>query len=48
LILINDRRLMGRHANGRFLNLVSWTIVVFLILLTALLVLLALFPGWIG
>jgi Mn2+/Fe2+ NRAMP family transporter len=48
LILINDRRLMGRHANGRFLNLVSWTIVVLLILLTVVLVLSALFPGWVG
>jgi len=45
LILINDRRIMGRYANGRVLNLITGTMVVVLILLTLLLLALTLFPG---
>jgi NRAMP (natural resistance-associated macrophage protein)-like metal ion transporter len=36
LILVNDRKLMGAHANGRGLNAVSWTTAVLLIALTVL------------
>jgi Mn2+/Fe2+ NRAMP family transporter len=39
LRLVNDRRIMGRHANGPVLNVVSWAIVVVLIALTLLLIL---------
>jgi NRAMP (natural resistance-associated macrophage protein)-like metal ion transporter len=39
LRLVNDRRLMGRHANGPALNVVSWVLVLLLIGLTLLLVL---------
>jgi Mn2+/Fe2+ NRAMP family transporter len=48
LRLVNDRALMGRYANGRLLNIVSWTIVGALILLTVILVLVTLFPGLAG
>lgn len=36
LLLVNDRKLMGEHANGRGLNAVSWATVGLLIALTAL------------
>jgi Mn2+/Fe2+ NRAMP family transporter len=39
LRLVNDKRLMGRHANGPALNVVSWVLVLLLIGLTLLLVL---------
>ena len=45
LVLINDRRIMGRFANGRVLNLITGTMVVVLILLTLLLLALTVFPG---
>jgi Mn2+/Fe2+ NRAMP family transporter len=48
LRLINDRRLMGRHANGRISNILAYTIVVVLIVLTAILLLTGIFPGLIG
>jgi len=45
LALINDRRIMGRFANGRVLNLITGTMVVVLILLTLLLLALTVFPA---
>jgi Mn2+/Fe2+ NRAMP family transporter len=39
LRLVNDKRIMGRHANGPVLNVVSWALIVLLIGLTLLLVL---------
>jgi Mn2+/Fe2+ NRAMP family transporter len=45
MVLISDRRIMGRFANGRVLNLVSGAMVVVLILLTLLLLALTVFPG---
>jgi Mn2+/Fe2+ NRAMP family transporter len=44
LRLINDRRLMGAHVNGRMLNLLTWAIVVTLVVLTLALVVISLFP----
>lgn len=38
LYLINDKRIMGKHTNGRLSNILSWVTVVILILLTAILV----------
>jgi Mn2+/Fe2+ NRAMP family transporter len=38
LRLINDRRLMGTFVNGRILNIVSWTVVVILTVLTVILI----------
>jgi Mn2+/Fe2+ NRAMP family transporter len=48
LRLINNRRLMGDYANGRAFNLISWTIVALLILLTGILVLTSVAPGLLG
>jgi Mn2+/Fe2+ NRAMP family transporter len=48
LALINNRRLMGRYANGRLLNLASWIIVIVLIVVTALWVITSAFPGLLG
>jgi len=45
LRLINDRRLMGKYANGRVFNVVAWAMVVALILLTMILVITTVFPG---
>jgi len=45
LRLVNDRRIMGKYANGRFLNVLSWLIVAALILLTVILVLTTVFPN---
>jgi Mn2+/Fe2+ NRAMP family transporter len=45
LRLVNDRRLMGRYANGRVANVVSYVIVAALIVLTVLLIVTSLFPG---
>jgi Mn2+/Fe2+ NRAMP family transporter len=44
LILINDRRLMGRFVNGRLFNLLAWAMVVILILLTLILLVTTLAP----
>ncbi|HSB89105.1 MAG TPA: divalent metal cation transporter [Anaerolineales bacterium] len=45
LRLINDRRLMGTHVNGRILNVLTWAIVATLVILTAALVVITVFPG---
>ncbi len=37
LKLVNDRRIMGRHVNGRVQNLVAWSSVTFLVVLTVIL-----------
>ena len=41
LILINDRRLMGKFVNGRLFNLLAWITVVILILLALILVIIS-------
>jgi Mn2+/Fe2+ NRAMP family transporter len=48
LQLINDRRVMGKHVNGRFFNVLAWAIVVALIALTVILLIATLFPGFLG
>ena len=45
LRLINDKKIMGKFANGRLLNIVNWVVVAVLIILTLLLILATLFPG---
>ena len=45
LRLINDKRLMGKYANGRIFNVIAWAMVVALILLTLILVITSVFPG---
>jgi Mn2+/Fe2+ NRAMP family transporter len=37
VLLVNDRRLMGRHANGRRLNVLAWTAVGVVVVLDVLL-----------
>jgi Mn2+/Fe2+ NRAMP family transporter len=48
LRLINKRELMGKFANGRAMNVISWIMVAVLTALTALLVLVSLVPGLLG
>jgi len=38
LLLINDRRIMGEHTNGRFMNAVTWLTVIMLIMLSGAMV----------
>ncbi len=45
LRLINDKGLMGRFANSRWFNVISWLMVGILILLTVILILVTLFPN---
>ncbi len=48
LIVINDRRIMGRYTNGRLANTASWLTFGFLSTLTALLLLTNFTPGLFG
>ena len=48
LRLINDKRLMGRFANGRVFNIIAWVMVAILIVLTVILVLTTVFPNLLG
>jgi Mn2+/Fe2+ NRAMP family transporter len=48
LRLINDKRLMGIHVNGRVFNAVTWVFVVILIALTLILVTTSFFPDLLG
>jgi Mn2+/Fe2+ NRAMP family transporter len=45
LLLINDRRLMGKHTNGRLFNWIAWATVVILTVLALALVIATFFPG---
>jgi Mn2+/Fe2+ NRAMP family transporter len=44
LVLINDKRLMGKFSNGRLFNIVAWTTVAALILLAGILVVVTFLP----
>jgi NRAMP (natural resistance-associated macrophage protein)-like metal ion transporter len=48
LLIINDRRVMGRYVNGPLANVASWVTVGFVILLTILLLLTNLAPSLFG
>lgn len=48
LKLINDKRLMGKFVNGKVLNVVNWIVVASIILLTVILVIVSVFPGFLG
>ena len=48
LRLINEKHLMGRWVNGRAFNVLAWVIVAALILLTLILVVVSVFPGFLG
>jgi Mn2+/Fe2+ NRAMP family transporter len=45
LVLINEKRLMGKFTNSRLFNLFAWVTAVILILLALILVFLTIFPG---
>jgi Mn2+/Fe2+ NRAMP family transporter len=44
LRLINDKRLMGNHVNGRFFNSLAWLTVSILIVLAIILILITFLP----
>lgn len=46
LRLINDKRLMGRFVNGRVFNALAWAVVATLIVLTVILVITSVLPGF--
>lgn len=45
LLLVNNKRIMGKYTNGPVFNTVAWVTVVGVILLTVLLLILSAFPG---
>ena len=48
LLLINNKRIMGRHVNGRLFNAFAWITVIVLIILAAVLVVASFFPNLLG
>jgi len=48
LLLINDKRLMGKYVNGKIFNILAWGTVIILIALTGILVVTSIFPGLLG
>jgi Mn2+/Fe2+ NRAMP family transporter len=48
LVLINDGRLMGRYVNGPLFNLIAWITVLVMIILSLLMTIDLLAPGWFG
>ena len=45
LILINNKKLMGKYTNSKFFNVIAWCTTIIMSILTVLLVVTALFPG---
>jgi Mn2+/Fe2+ NRAMP family transporter len=48
LRLINDKRRMGNYVNGRIFNVIAWGMVIVLIVLTIILIIVSIFPGFLG
>ena len=46
LVLINDRRLMGSHTNGKIFNILAWITVVILIILALILIVVTFAPAF--
>jgi len=46
LVLINDRRLMGSHTNGKLFNILAWITVVILIILALILIVVTFSPAF--
>jgi len=44
LILINDRKIMGKYTNGKLFNLIAWSTTIIMSILTVLLVVTTIFP----
>jgi len=45
LILINNKKLMGKYTNSKFFNVIAWSTTIIMSILTVLLVVTTLFPG---
>ena len=45
IILINNKKLMGKYTNGKFFNVIAWSTTIIMCILTVLLVITTLFPG---
>ena len=45
LLLINDKRLMGKFKNGRILNIVAWITAIVLIILAGILIVVTFLPS---
>ncbi len=45
LILINNKKLMGEHRNGKWFNVVAWGTTIIMVLLTIALIVTSIFPG---
>jgi NRAMP (natural resistance-associated macrophage protein)-like metal ion transporter len=45
LILINNKKLMGEHTNGKWFNLVAWGTTIVMVILTIVLIITSIFPN---
>jgi Mn2+/Fe2+ NRAMP family transporter len=48
ILLLNDKPLMGEHTNTRWQNIVNWSIVAFVIIMSTVYGVSVLFPSWFG
>jgi NRAMP (natural resistance-associated macrophage protein)-like metal ion transporter len=48
LMLINDQEIMGNYVNSRGFNIVAWLTTIIMIVLTAMLVIISIFPNLLG
>ena len=48
ILLLNDKPLMGKHVNTRWQNIANWSITVFVIVVSGIFGVVALFPEWFG
>jgi Mn2+/Fe2+ NRAMP family transporter len=48
LLLINDKRIMGRHVNSQIFNILAWVTVIILTILATILVVTTIFPSLFG
>jgi Mn2+/Fe2+ NRAMP family transporter len=48
LLLINNKRIMGKHVNSRLFNILAWVTVIILTILAAILVVTTIFPALFG
>lgn len=48
LLILNDPAFMGEHVNTPFQNVMNWGIVIFVILMSSLMGISTLFPGWLA
>ena len=48
ILLLNDKPLMGKHANTRWQNIANWSITAFVIVVSSIFGVMELFPNWFG